>query len=35
MGISLKGEHVKRYRDIARLLFKYGRRDLVKSEGLE
>jgi predicted unusual protein kinase regulating ubiquinone biosynthesis (AarF/ABC1/UbiB family) len=35
MGISLKGEHVKRYRDIARLLFKYGRRDLVKSAGLE
>ncbi|HEU4451811.1 MAG TPA: AarF/UbiB family protein [Longimicrobium sp.] len=35
MGISLKGEHVKRYRDIAKLLFKYGRRDLVKSAGLE
>ncbi|MBA3240764.1 MAG: AarF/ABC1/UbiB kinase family protein, partial [Acidobacteria bacterium] len=35
MGISLKTEHLKRYRDIAWLLMKYGRSDLVKSAGLE
>jgi ubiquinone biosynthesis protein len=35
MGISLKGEHLKRYRDLAKLLFKYGRTDLVKTAGLE
>jgi ubiquinone biosynthesis protein len=35
MGISLKPEHVKRYRDIAKLLFKYGRSDLVKTAGLD
>src|ERR687894_684833 len=35
MGISLKTEHLKRYRDIALLLMKYGRSDLVKSAGLE
>ncbi|MCA1591394.1 MAG: AarF/ABC1/UbiB kinase family protein [Acidobacteria bacterium] len=35
MGISLKPEHLKRYRDIAWLLMKYGRSDLVKSAGLE
>lgn len=35
MGISLKPEHVKRYRDIARLMLKYGRSDLVQSAGLE
>ncbi|HKP75521.1 MAG TPA: AarF/ABC1/UbiB kinase family protein [Longimicrobiaceae bacterium] len=35
MGISLKPEHVKRYRDIARLLFKYGRSDLVNTAGLD
>ncbi|HEU0054923.1 MAG TPA: AarF/ABC1/UbiB kinase family protein, partial [Longimicrobium sp.] len=35
MGISLKPEHLKRYRDMAGLLMKYGRRDLVKSAGLE
>ena len=30
-----EAKHVKRYRDIAKLLFKYGRADLVKSAGLE
>ena len=35
MGISLKGEHLKRYRDIAALFMKYGRSDLVKNAGLE
>jgi len=35
MGISLRPEHVKRYRDIAKLLFKYGRSDLVKTAGLD
>ncbi|MEA2642838.1 MAG: ubiquinone biosynthesis protein [Chloroflexota bacterium] len=35
MGISLKPQHLARYREIARLLMKYGRSDLVKSAGLE
>src|SRR3712207_3140547 len=35
MGISLKTEHLKRYKDVAWLLMKYGRSDLVKSAGLE
>ena len=35
MGISLKPEYLKRYRDIAWLLMKYGRSDLVKQTGLE
>ncbi|MEO5931034.1 MAG: AarF/ABC1/UbiB kinase family protein [Candidatus Kapaibacterium sp.] len=35
MGISLKPEHLKRYRDIAKLFLKYGRSDLVKNSGLE
>jgi predicted unusual protein kinase regulating ubiquinone biosynthesis (AarF/ABC1/UbiB family) len=35
MGISLKGEHLKRYKDIAALFMKYGRADLVKNAGLE
>jgi ubiquinone biosynthesis protein len=35
MGISLKPEYLKRYRDIAWLLVKYGRSDLVKQAGLE
>jgi len=35
MGISLKPEHLKRYKDITLLLMKYGRRDLVQSAGLE
>jgi len=35
MGISLKPEHLKRYKDIARLILKYGRSDLVKNSQLE
>src|SRR5713226_9714879 len=35
MGISLKPEHLKRYKDIAALLIKYGRSDLIKATGLE
>ncbi len=35
MGISLRPEHLKRYRDMAALLFRYGRSDLVRSAGLE
>ncbi len=35
MGISLHPERLKRYKDIARLLFKYGRSDLVSRAGLE
>ena len=35
MAISLKPQHLKRYAQIARLLAKYGRSDLVKSAGLE
>ncbi len=35
MGISLNPKHLKRYKDIAVLLLKYGRSDLVKNAGLE
>src|SRR5581483_2342271 len=35
MGISLRPEHLKRYKDLAWLFMKYGRSDLVKSAGLE
>ena len=35
MGISLKPKHLGRYSDLARLLVKYGRRDLVEDTGLE
>ncbi|MBY0357165.1 MAG: hypothetical protein K2W82_04115 [Candidatus Obscuribacterales bacterium] len=35
MGISLKPEYLKRYKDIAWLLIKYGNSDLVKHAGLE
>ncbi|HYD56950.1 MAG TPA: AarF/UbiB family protein, partial [Burkholderiales bacterium] len=34
MSISLRPEHLARYRDVALLLFKYGRGDLVKRAGL-
>src|SRR5690242_13664028 len=34
MGISLKAEHLKRYKDCALLLYKYGRGDLAKRAGL-
>jgi ubiquinone biosynthesis protein len=32
--LSLKPDHLKRYKDVAALLFKYGRRDLVERAGL-
>lgn len=35
MAISLQPEHLKRYRDVAALLIKYGRSDLVKEMGVE
>src|SRR5258708_40205252 len=35
MGISISGEHLKRYKDIAALFMKYGRSELVKNAGLE
>src|SRR5256885_16974602 len=35
MGISLKPQHLNRYRQIGWLLAKYGRSDLVKESGLE
>jgi hypothetical protein len=35
MGITLKPEYLKRYKDIAMLLVKYGRTDLVTSTGLD
>lgn len=35
MGISLKPEYLKRYKDIAWLFMKYGRSDLVKQAGLD
>jgi predicted unusual protein kinase regulating ubiquinone biosynthesis (AarF/ABC1/UbiB family) len=34
VALSLKPEHLKRYTDIARLLFKYGRGDLARHAGL-
>ena len=34
MNLSLRPEHLKRYKDFARLLFKYGRRDLLARAGL-
>jgi ubiquinone biosynthesis protein len=35
VGISLKPEYLKRYKDITWLFMKYGRSDLVKQAGLE
>jgi len=35
MPVSLRPQHAGRYRDIARLLVKYGRSDLVKEAGLD
>ena len=35
MGISLETEHLKGYKDIAWLLIKHGRSDLVKNAGLD
>ena len=34
MGLSLKPDHLRRYRDIAGLLLKYGRSDMVFNAGL-
>ena len=35
MTLSLRPEHLKRYRDVGRLLMKYGRSDLVRRAGLD
>ena len=35
MGPSLRPERLKRYREIARIRFKYGRSDLVARAGLD
>jgi predicted unusual protein kinase regulating ubiquinone biosynthesis (AarF/ABC1/UbiB family) len=35
MGLSLKPEHLRRYRDMVALLLKYGRSDVVFNAGLE
>src|ERR1019366_7097891 len=35
MGISLNPKHLKRYKDIARLLIKHGHSDVVKHAGLQ
>jgi len=35
MGVSLKPERLKRYKDVAMLLIKYGRSDLISQAGLE
>jgi predicted unusual protein kinase regulating ubiquinone biosynthesis (AarF/ABC1/UbiB family) len=35
VGLSLKSQHLKRYKDVALLLIKYGRRDLVNVAGLD
>lgn len=35
MAISLRGEHLKRYVEIGRLLVKYGRSDLVRDTGMD
>lgn len=35
MGLSLDAEHLKRYTQLARLLVRYGRSDLVRQAGLD
>jgi predicted unusual protein kinase regulating ubiquinone biosynthesis (AarF/ABC1/UbiB family) len=35
MGLSLKPAHLKRYKDIVRLILKYGRSDVLKGADLE
>lgn len=35
MAVSLKPERLKRYKDVAMLLIKYGRSDLISAAGLE
>jgi ubiquinone biosynthesis protein len=35
LGISLRAEHLKRYKDLARLFMKYGKAELVQTAGLD
>ena len=35
LGISLRAEHLKRYKDLARLFMKYGKGELVQTAGLD
>ena len=35
MVVSFKPERLKRYKDVAKLLIKYGRSDLISAAGLE
>jgi predicted unusual protein kinase regulating ubiquinone biosynthesis (AarF/ABC1/UbiB family) len=35
LGISLRAEHLKRYKDLARLFMKYGRAEFVQTTGLD
>ena len=35
MSLSLKAPHARRYKDIARLLIKYGHSELIRKSGLE
>src|SRR5437879_5343154 len=35
MGITLNPEHLKRYKDIARLFFKYGNAEILPDIGLD
>ena len=35
MSVSLRPQHASRYKDITRLLVRYGRSDLVKEAGLD
>jgi hypothetical protein len=35
MALSLRPQHLKRYGDLARLLIKYGRSDLVRAAKLD
>jgi predicted unusual protein kinase regulating ubiquinone biosynthesis (AarF/ABC1/UbiB family) len=35
MGVSLKPDHLRRYRDIATLFLKYGRADILATTGLD
>ncbi|MEJ7765227.1 MAG: AarF/UbiB family protein, partial [Acidimicrobiales bacterium] len=35
MALSLRAQHLGRYRDLARLLVKYGRSDLVRQAGMD
>src|SRR4051812_24640007 len=35
MALSLRPEHLRRYKDVAMLLFRYGRGDIVRRAGLD